>query len=67
MNRYGSMPTFYGMFEDNDPEKRLLFIVNYDTDIGDYWEWSDMDYVPIDLSNEAYKLGINYIIYSMTH
>jgi hypothetical protein len=67
MNRYGAMPSFYGVYEDNDPNKRLLLIVNYDTDIGDYWEWSDMGYVPIDLSNEAYKLGINYIIYSMTH
>ena len=23
--------------------------------------------VPIDLSNEAYKLGVNYVIYGMTH
>ncbi len=31
------------------------------------WEWSDMGWTPIDLSNEAYKLGVNYIIYALTH
>ena len=65
--RYGASPTYYGMYEDNDPGKRLLLIVNYNNDIGDYWEWSDQGYIPVDLSNEAYKLGINYIIYAMTH
>ena len=44
-----------------------MVIVNFDNDIGDFWEWSDMAYTPIELSNEAYKLGINYVIYAMTH
>lgn len=58
---------FYGVFENDDPEDRLMVIVNYNNDIGDYWEWSDTGFVPIELSNEAYKLGVNYIIYAMTH
>jgi hypothetical protein len=58
-------PLFYGVFEDNDPEKRLMVIVNYNNDIGDYWEWSDSGWLPIDLSNDAYKLGVNYVIYAM--
>lgn len=60
-------PLFYGMFEDNDPRKRLLLVANYNNDIGEYWEFSDTGYVPIDLSNEAYKLGVNYVMYAMTH
>ena len=60
-------PEFYGMFEDNDPRKRLLLVANYNNDIGEYWEFSDTGYVPIDLSNEAYKLGVNYVMYAMTH
>jgi len=59
--------SFWGVFEDNDPEKRLLLIANYDNDVGESWEWSNTGMIPIDLTNEAYKLGINYIIYSMTH
>ena len=60
-------PVYYGIFEDNDPTKRIMVIVNYDNDIGEYWEWSDTSWVPIDLSNEAYKLGVDYVIYGMTH
>ncbi len=59
-------PEFWGLFEDNDPESRLLMIANYNNDIGDYWEFSDTGWVPIDLSNEAYKLGVNYVMYAMT-
>jgi hypothetical protein len=64
---YGITPVFYGMSEDNDPNKRLIAIANYNNDIGEYWEFSDTGLVPIDLSNEAYKYGINYIMYGMTH
>lgn len=60
-------PAYYGIFEDDDPENRLMVVANYNNDIGDYWEWSDAGFLPIDLSNEAYKLGVNYVIYAMTH
>jgi hypothetical protein len=59
-------PEFWGLFENNDPDGRLLMIANYNNDIGDYWEFSDTGWLPIDLSNEAYKLGVNYLVYAMT-
>jgi hypothetical protein len=58
---------FLGVFEDNDPKKRLIMIVNYNNDLGDYWEFSDTGALPIDISNEAYKLGVNYVMYALTH
>lgn len=63
---YGLPPEFWGIFEDNDPTKRLLVIANYNNDLSEYWEFSDMGYVPIEISNESFKLGINYIIYALT-
>ncbi len=63
----GYKPVYYGIFEDNDPSKRLMVIANYNHDIGDYWEWSGSGWVPIDISNEAFKLGVNYVIYGLTH
>ena len=58
---------FLGAFEDNDPKKRLVAIANYNNDLGDYMEFSDEGWLPIDLSNEAYKLMVNYVVYAMTH
>lgn len=60
-------PAYLGIFEDDDPEKRLMAIINYNNDLGEYWEYSDIGYYPIDLSNEAYKLSVNYVVYAFTH
>lgn len=57
---------FHGIHEDGDPSKRLMVVVNYNTDIGDYMEWSGEGWWPVDLTNDAYKLAINYIVYGMT-
>jgi hypothetical protein len=58
---------FRGVFEDNDPSKRLQMIINYNTDISQFWEWSGRGLRPINDTNEAYKLGVNYVIYGLTH
>jgi hypothetical protein len=60
-------PIFRGLFEDNDPTKRLQIMVNFNTDISQFWEWSGTGLRPIADTNESYKLGVNYIIYGMTH
>ena len=65
---YGGLPPlFYGLFENNDPNGRLMAIADVNNDIGEYWEFSDTGYAPVDLSNEAYKFGVNYFIYGLTH
>ena len=63
----GGRPIFRGLFEGNDPNKRLQMIVNFNTDISQFWEWSGTGLRPIADTNESYKLGVNYIIYGMTH
>jgi len=62
-----TMPTYFGIFEGNDPRRRLIAVANRDNDLGEYWEFSDTGMDPVDLSNEAYKFGVNYFIYGMTH
>jgi hypothetical protein len=64
---YGILPTYYGVFEDNDPTRRLMAIANHNNDVAEYWEWSGRGMFPVDPSNEAYKLGINYVLYGLTH
>jgi hypothetical protein len=60
-------PTYVGLYESGDPHGRLMAILNYNGDIAEYWEYSDVGYLPIDLTNEAYKFGVNYVVYAMTH
>jgi Domain of unknown function (DUF4159) len=60
-------PEYFGMFEDNDPTKRLMAVANFNNDLGEYWEFSDQGVDPVDLSNEAYKFGVNYFIYALIH
>jgi hypothetical protein len=58
---------FFGIYEQNDPARRLIAVINYNNDIGDYMEWSAEGFWPVNITNEAYKLAINYIVYGLTH
>ena len=58
---------YYGIFEGNDPTRRLMVIINYNNDIGDYMEWSGGGWYPVNLTNDAYKLATNYVLYALTH
>lgn len=60
-------PILRGVYENNDPERRLVAMINYNTDVSNFWEFSGTGFRPVEESNEAYKLGVNYIIYGMTH
>jgi hypothetical protein len=58
---------YLGIYEDNDPTKRLMVVINYNNDIGDYMEWSGQGWYAINFSNDAYKLATNYVVYGLTH
>ena len=60
-------PSYYGIFEDNDPSRRLMVVANFDNDVPEYWEWSGQGLFPFDSTNEAYKLGVNYLVYGLMH
>lgn len=66
LGQQGLMGEFYGIYEDNDETKRLSVVINYNMDIGDYMEHSATGRYAVDPSNEAYKFGINYLMYGMT-
>lgn len=60
-------PVFRALFVDNDPNKRMLIVAAYNTDMSEFWEWSDTGYAPLEMNNEAYKLGINLFMYGIMH
>jgi hypothetical protein len=59
--------SFHAMFANNDASKRIMVLVNFNTDVSNYWEFSGSGFQIVDGSNEAYKLGVNYLIYALTH
>jgi len=58
------LPRYFGISDDTG---RLMMVVNYNNDIAEYWEWSNDPFKPIEASNEAYKYGVNYLMYALTH
>ena len=50
-----------------DSAGRMLVAINFNMDIGDAWEHADMPEYPEAATSLAYRFGINYIVYSMTH
>ena len=65
---YRGVPSvFLGVYEDGDPDRRLLLVANYNNDVMESWEFSDTGFIPIEISNVAYQLGVNYVTYAMTH
>lgn len=62
----GRQTSYWGIFERNDPTARLMVIANHNGDIAEYWEFADQGLFQIGPSNEAFKLGVNYIVYGLT-
>lgn len=60
----GYVPALRGIFDDKG---RLMVAINWNTDLGDAWEWAENPYYPLKFSNFAYQMGINSIVYAMSH
>ena len=60
-------PDYRALFVNDDPNDRMLALANHNCDIAEYWEWSADERFPVDVTSGAYELGVNYIIYGMTH
>ena len=61
------IPSYRAIFEDNNPSRRMIALANWNNDLAEYWEWSAEGLFNPDPTNDAYRLGVNYIVYAMTH
>jgi hypothetical protein len=48
-----------------DEKGRMVALANYNQDIGDGWEWPDQKFD--DASTISFQMGINYVMYALTH
>ena len=50
-----------------DDDGRVMVLMNWNSDIGDGWEHTYHPVYPTQYANMAYRLGINYLMYALTH
>jgi Domain of unknown function (DUF4159) len=62
--RGGVEPHWRGVI---DEKGRVQVAICFNMDVGDAWEWADLPEYPEKYASLAYRLGVNYVIYAMTH
>ena len=60
----GFVARWRGIYDDRG---RVMIAISYNSDIGDSWEWADEPSYPERYSALGIRVGINYIVYAMTH
>ncbi len=61
---YGCPARWRGIYDDRG---RLVVAICFQSDLGDSWEWADDPTYPEKYSALGIRIGINYVVYSMTH
>jgi hypothetical protein len=60
----GTSPAWRAITDDRG---RMVVAVNFNTDVGDAWEYADSPMYPEPMTALAYRYGLNYLVYAMTH
>jgi len=50
-----------------DDKGRIIVAICHNMHLGDAWEWADMPEYPEKFASMAFRIGLNYIVYGMTH
>lgn len=50
-----------------DDKGRVMVAICHNMHLGDAWEWADSPEYPERFASMAFRVGINYVIYGMTH
>ena len=60
----GRVGHWRGIYDDKN---RLMVVVDLNSDTSDSWEWADEPRYPEKYSAQGIRIGVNYIIYAMSH
>ncbi|HEY3824796.1 MAG TPA: DUF4159 domain-containing protein [Bryobacteraceae bacterium] len=60
----GGTPHWRGIYDDKG---RVMVAMTFNSDVGDSWEWADDPGYPEKYSALGIRIGVNYVVYSMTH
>jgi hypothetical protein len=64
IERGGTVPHWRAI---RDSRGRIMVAISFNQDVGDGWEFADDPFYPERCSSEAIRLGVNYVVYAMTH
>jgi hypothetical protein len=60
----GYVARWRGIYDDKG---RVMVAITFNSDVGDSWEWADEPQYPERYSALGIRIGVNYIVYAMTH
>jgi hypothetical protein len=60
----GTVAHWYGIYDDKG---RVMVAISFNSDLGDSWEWADDPRYPEKYSALGIRIGVNYVVYAMTH
>jgi hypothetical protein len=63
-NDHGVGARWRGIYDDKG---RVMVAISHNSDLGDAWEYADDAYYPEKFSGLAIRVGVNYVVYAMTH
>jgi hypothetical protein len=60
----GDEPIFYGVTND---QGKLAIVMCHNNDLMNFWDWIGEARYPLEPASEAFRMGTNFLVYSMTH
>lgn len=60
----GTVAHWMGIYDDH---QRLMVAMSFNSDVGDSWEWADDPHYPEKFSALGIRIGVDYVVYSLTH
>jgi hypothetical protein len=60
----GRVPRWRGIYDDKG---HIMVAISQNSDLGDSWEWLNRSSYPLRYSDLGIRIGVNYVVYAMTH
>jgi hypothetical protein len=60
----GATPVFLGLLNKDGV---IALVAAFNNDLANFWDWIDLARYPLEPSSEAFRMGINFVLYAMTH
>jgi hypothetical protein len=60
----GGFTTYYAMHNEAG---EIVMVAGHNNDLANFWDWYDQPRMPLGPATDAFRLGVNYMVYALTH